>query len=154
MKKDALFVIIHRAAAEQETRPYWVVPAGFRKKAAEQHQQRCRCKSVRVSYLLFLQILSCTLILLTFFNFPFRTVDLDDDEAPREEATDGSSGEDDDLCLGLSYRRGLRKGLFEKPRGHLLSTLGGDLWGSSTSTSATCSEQLEKYLAANNFTGL
>ncbi|VDK34052.1 unnamed protein product [Taenia asiatica] len=60
----------------------------------------------------------------------------------------------DDICLGLSYRRGLRKSLFAKTRGLLLLELGGNLWGSSMNPSAISMYQLDRLISSNSIHNL
>lgn len=62
--------------------------------------------------------------------------------------SDGEVSEDEsDMCLGLSYRRGLRNSLFEKPRGQLISKLGGNLWTCTTNPPPISIEHLEKLIS-------
>ncbi|CDS41244.1 midasin [Echinococcus multilocularis] len=59
-----------------------------------------------------------------------------------------------DICLGLSYRRGLRKSLFAKPRGLLLSELGGDLWAFSMNSPPISIYQLDQLISSKSIHNL
>lgn len=79
-------------------------------------------------------------------------VDLLMDAEEEKEEEDEMEIEEAELCLGLSYRRGLRKSFFEKSRGHLLTSIGGSLWKESSGNSAIPStKELQDLLAANDF---
>ncbi|KAL5111458.1 Midasin [Taenia crassiceps] len=56
----------------------------------------------------------------------------------------------DDICLGLSYRRGLRKSPFAKTRDLLLLELGGNFWGSSVNPLPTSIYQLDHLISSNS----
>lgn len=59
-----------------------------------------------------------------------------------------------EICLGLSYRRGLRRNLFEKPGGHFLSKLGGDLWGSYENIVPTSTSDLQRLISLESIASL
>ncbi|VUZ42069.1 unnamed protein product, partial [Hymenolepis diminuta] len=63
--------------------------------------------------------------------------------------SDGEASENEsDMCLGLSYRRGLRNSLFGKPRGQLISKLGGNLWTCTTNPPSVSIEHLEQLISS------
>nr|CDS31811.2 midasin [Hymenolepis microstoma] len=88
---------------------------------------------------------------LKFTQKALRTEDepyLSDNDLSEIPLSDGEVSKDEcDMCLGLSYRRGLRKSLFEKPRSQLMLKLGGDLWSFSTNPPPVFIKHLEQLIS-------
>uniref|UniRef100_A0A0R3T203 Midasin n=1 Tax=Rodentolepis nana TaxID=102285 RepID=A0A0R3T203_RODNA len=81
--------------------------------------------------------------------------DLSDNDLSELPLSDGEVPKDEhDMCLGLSYRRGLRKSPFEKPRSQLMSKLGGDLWSFSTNPPPVSIKHLEQLISSASISQL
>uniref|UniRef100_A0A5K3FIW9 VWFA domain-containing protein n=1 Tax=Mesocestoides corti TaxID=53468 RepID=A0A5K3FIW9_MESCO len=81
----------------------------------------------------------------------FEDEDIEESPVSQEPNTED---DEDDFCLGLSYRRGLRKGFFDKPRGHFLSSLGCDLWRCPSVSPSSPLDHLEQLLSTGTLENL
>ena len=88
-----------------------------------------------------------------------RKVEPSMDDASEEDLEEQSEMEieengDGDVCLGLSYRRGLRRNLFDKSGGHFISKLGGDLWSCNENSVAFPINNLERIIPSEHISNL
>uniref|UniRef100_A0A0R3WT19 Coiled-coil domain-containing protein 142 n=1 Tax=Hydatigena taeniaeformis TaxID=6205 RepID=A0A0R3WT19_HYDTA len=90
----------------------------------------------------------------------FENTHASSDEVSDEESDELSNSDteennyQDDICLGLSYRRGLRKSFFAKSRDLLLLELGGTRWDSLIIPSSISVHQLDRLISSHDIHNL